>query len=68
VSCISRSSDVFKLMAVEEARRVQRGAAFIPAVDRCWHYARDQGLADKLGVDFIQRVMAEAFAPVRGSR
>jgi hypothetical protein len=68
MTVIPESSDAFTYMLAKAVNRVDYGGDFIRNVDAVWRLAETSGLAQKWGVDEVQRHMSRAFRDVRRRR
>jgi hypothetical protein len=62
---IPESSDMFSYMLAKAVDRADHGGDFIRNVDAVWRFAEKSGLAQKWGVDRVQKHLAEAFKGIR---
>jgi hypothetical protein len=60
---------MFTWLCAKAASRIKSDASrLIREVDSLQRFAEQQGLVDKLGQDFIQRIMSEHIKPARRRR
>ena len=67
-SVLPESSDVFTFALARAVNKVDYGGDLIRNVDAVWRLAERNGLAEKWGIDKVQRAMADAFKHVRRQR
>jgi hypothetical protein len=68
MTVIPCSSDAFSYALARAVNKVDYGGDLIRNVDAVWRLAARNGLAEKWGVDKVQRHMAAGFKTVRRRR